>query len=139
MNVDATKTTPLRGKVEWRLPGIWFSLLLVLMACSSCDRATKAPAPVPLEQLPAALEKVFSKADPGTKELAGSVAASVRSQDYPKAYLDLQALVGQPKLSREQGDLAARSMFTVHEALQAAQAKGDPTAAQALEIQRRDK
>jgi hypothetical protein len=116
-----------------------FSLLLVLLACSSCDRASKAPAPLPLEQLPAALEKAFSKAEPGTKELAGAVAASVRSQDYSKAFLDLQNLVGKPKLNREQADMAARSMFTVHEALEAAQAKGDATAAQTLEFQRKNK
>ena len=115
------------------------SLLLVLLACSSCDRDSKAPAPLPLDQLPAALEKAFSKAEPGTKELAGAVAASVRSQDYPKAFLDVQNLVAKPKLSREQADVAARSMLTVHEALETAQAKGDTTAAQTLEIQRKNK
>ena len=36
----------------------------------------------------------------------------------------LQTLLGKPKLSREQTDVTARGMLTVHEALEAAQAKG---------------
>ena len=83
VSLDAIKPALLRRKVVWRLPGILFPLLLLLLAGSSCDRAGKPPAPLPLEQLPAALEKAFSKAEPDTKELAGSIAAAVRSQDYP--------------------------------------------------------
>jgi hypothetical protein len=89
--------------------------------------------------LPAALEKAFSKAEPDTKDLAGSVAASVRSQDYAKAYLDLQNLVGKPKLSREQADVTARGMLTVHDALQSAQAQGDAAAAQTLQSHRQNR
>jgi hypothetical protein len=63
----------------------------------------------------------------------------VRSQDYPKAYLGLQNLIGKPKLSREQADVTARGMLTAHDALQAAQGKGDATAAQTLEVQRKNK
>jgi hypothetical protein len=139
VNLDAIKTALLRRQVAWRLPGILFSLLLLLLAGSSCDRASKPPAPLPLDQLPAALEKAFSKAEPDTKELAASIAAAVRSQDYPKAYLGLQNLVGKPKLSREQADVTARAMLTAHDALQAAQGNGDTTAAQTLEVQRKNK
>ena len=124
------------------LPNIsraWVFLLLILVVGAGCNRSTKPPAPLPLEQMPAALEKAFSKAAPDTKDLAGAVGASVQSQDYPKAYLGLQDLLGKPSLSREQSDVIARSMLTVHEALQAAQAKGDAGAAQTLEVQRLNK
>ena len=123
----------------FNLPRILCSLLFVLLAGSSCDRASKPPAPLPLDQLPAALEKAFSKSEPDTRDLVGSIAASVRSQDYPKAYLGLQTLVGKSKLSREQGDVTARGMLTVNEALQEAEAKGDAVAAQTLQNLRRDK
>jgi hypothetical protein len=114
-------------------------LLFVLLAASSCDRASKPLPPLPVDQLPGALEKAFSKAESDTKELASSVVASVRSQDYAKAYGDLQALVGKPKLSREQKDVTARGMITVHDALEAAQANGDAAAAQTLQYNRQNR
>ena len=115
------------------------SLLFVLLAGSSCDRASKPLPPLPLEQLPAALEKAFSKAEPDTKDLAGSVATAVRTQDYPKAYSGLQDLVGKSGLSREQTDVTTRGMLTVHDALQSAQAKGDAAAGQTLERHRQNR
>jgi hypothetical protein len=121
------------------LPSILFCLLFVLLAGSSCDRASKPLPPLPLDQMPAALEKAFSTAKPGTKELAGSVAASVRSQDYAKALSGLQTLVGEPKLSREQADVTARGMITVHDALESAQASGDAAAAQTLQYNRQNR
>ena len=123
----------------FNMPRILCSLLFVLLACSSCDRASKPLPPLPLDQLPVALEKAFSKAEPDTKELAGSVVASVRSQDYAKAYLGLQDLVGKPKLSREQADVTTRGSLTVHQALQEAQEKGDEAAAQTLQYNRQNR
>ncbi len=119
---------------SFNLPRDFFSLLFVLLAGSSCDRASKPLPPLPLDQLPAALEKAFSKAEPDTKDLAGSVAASVRSQDYAKAYVGLQSLVGKPNLSQEQADVTTRGTLTVHHALQSAQAQGDAAAAQMLQV-----
>ena len=89
--------------------------------------------------MPAALEKAFSKAEPDTKDLAGAVAASVRSQDYAKAVPDLQSLMGKPKLTREQSDVAARGMLAVHQALEEAQEKGDAAASQTLQFNRQNR
>ncbi len=114
-------------------------LVFTLLAGASCDRASKPPAALPLDQMPAALEKAFTKAQADTKELAGSVAASVRSQDYSKAYFGLQNLVAKPKLSREQADVTTRGLLTVHDALQSAQAKGDAAAAETLRYQRQNR
>jgi hypothetical protein len=124
---------------SFNLIRISFSLLFVLLAGSSCDRASKPLPPLPLDQLPAALEKAFSKAAPDAKDLAGVVVASVRSQDYAKAYLDLQNLIGKPKLSREQADVTARGTLTVHQALLEAQEKGDAAAAQTLQYNRQNR
>lgn len=118
---------------------ILLSLLFVSLAGSGCDRTSKPLPPLPLDQVPAALEKAFSKSEPDTKDLAGSVAASVRSQDYAKAYPDLQSLIGKPKLSREQSEVAARGMLAVHQALEEAQEKGDAAAAQTLQYNRQNR
>jgi hypothetical protein len=124
---------------SFNLPRIFVSLLFVLLVGSSCDQASKPLPPLPLDQLPAALEKAFTKANPETKDLAGSVVASVSSQDYAKAYLNLQTLLGKPNLSREQKDVTARGMITVHNALESAQANGDAAAAKTLQNLQRDK
>jgi hypothetical protein len=124
---------------SFNLIRISFSLLFVLLAGLGCDRASKPLPPLPLDQLPAALDKAFSKADAETKDLAGSAAASVRSQDYVKASASLQTLLGKAKLTREQTDVTARGMLTVREALESAQAKGDAAAAQTLQNLQRDK
>jgi len=124
---------------SFNLPRVLFPLFLVLLAGSGCDQASKPLPPLPLDQLPAALEKAFTKAETETKDLAGLVAASVRSQDYANAYLSLQTLLGKPNLSREQKDATARGMITVHDALESAQAKGDAAAAQTLQNLQRDK
>jgi len=124
---------------SFNLPRALFPLLLVLLAGSGCDRASKPLPPLPLDQLPVALEKAFTKAEAETKDLAGSVVASVRSQDYARAYLSLQTLLGKPNLSREQKDVTARGMITVHIALETAQANGDAAAAQTLQNLQRDK
>ncbi|MEI7940333.1 MAG: hypothetical protein WCK27_26930 [Verrucomicrobiota bacterium] len=118
---------------------ISFALLFVLLAGSSCDRTSKPLPPLPLEQLPAALEKAFSKAETDTKDLAGSVAAAVRAQDYAKAYPDLQNLAGKSNLSQEQADVTTRGSLTVHQALQQAQEKGDAAAAQTLQYNRQNR
>jgi hypothetical protein len=124
---------------SFNLCGISFALLFILLAGSGCDRASKPLPPLPLDQLPAALEKAFAKAEAETKDLAGSVGAAVRSQDYAKAFLGLQTLVGRPNLSREQSDVTARGMITVHQALQEAQEKGDAAAAQTLQFNRQNR
>jgi hypothetical protein len=124
---------------SFRISNILFPLLMVLLAGSGCDKSSKPLPPLPLDQLPAALEKAFTQGEAETKELAGSVVASVRSQDYAKASASLQALLGRPNLTREQKDVTARGMITVHNALEAAQASGDTSAAQTLQTLQHDK
>jgi hypothetical protein len=82
------------------------------------------------------LQVGFAKASPDLKELVSQAVAALQVPDYTKAYQVLQSLSAAPRLSREQVSLAVRGMLTVHDALQAAQTKGDGNAAAALESYR---
>jgi hypothetical protein len=113
--------------------------VLLSIIGGACNRSASPPAPLPVEQVPAALEKAFSKAKAEPKQLAGEVAVAVQGQDYPKALLRLQALVSQSGLSKEQVSVTSRAMLTINELLQQAQARGDANAAQTLKTIRENK
>jgi hypothetical protein len=97
------------------------------------------PAPLPVAELPAALEKAFRAAPVEVKDMAGQIVALVRAQDYSKAHPQLLALAATPKLTREQLDVTARGLVTLNELLQAAQAQGDQKAAETLQTYRINK
>ena len=111
-----------------------FALLLVLLAAVGCNKSSTPPAPLAIEQLPAALEKAFTKAKPEIKSLASQIISSVQAKDFAKAYLDLQSLSGMTGLSQEQHSIAMRGALTVNELVQSAAAKGDETAAEAVKV-----
>ena len=114
--------------------------LLSLIICSlGCEPKASMPAPLPVAELPGALEKAFRVAPAEAKDLAGQVVALVRAQDYPKAHPQLMALAATPKLTREQVDVTARGLITLNELLQAAQAQGDQKAAETLQTYRINK
>lgn len=117
-----------------------FLALFLVLGCSfGCKPKSSMPIPLPVDQLPAVFEKIFSTAPPEAKDLAGQVVASVRAQDYPKAHPLLQTLAAMPKLSAEQLNVAARGMLTLNELLQSAQAQGDQKAAETLQTYRANK
>jgi hypothetical protein len=118
---------------------ITLALLLFLSCSVGCKPKSTMPVPLPVAELPAALEKAFVAAPAEAKDLSGQVVASVRAQDYAKAHPQLQALAAQPKLNREQLDVAARGLLTLNELLQAAQAQGDQKAAETLQNYRINK
>ena len=121
------------------LKSITVALLLGLTLGVGCSRTSPPPTPLALEELPAALEKAFSKAQADTKELANQVVAAVQAGDYSKAFLAIQTLAGQPGLTKEQLSVTSRATLTVNGLLEAAQAKGDAKAAQTLKTYRGDK
>ena len=114
---------------------VWI-LALVLCCVAGCRRESGPPPPIALDQLPSLLQVGFAKASPDLKELVSQAVAALQVPDYTKAYQVLQSLSAAPRLSREQVSLAVRGMLTVHDALQAAQTKGDGNAAAALESYR---
>jgi len=116
-----------------------FGLLLVLLVAIGCNERSSSPALMPVEHLSSALEKAFSKAKPELKDFAKEIGSSLQTQDYPKAFLGLQALSTSPGLTREQQSITSRGMLTVNSLLQSAQAKGDPKADAALKYYRSNK
>ena len=117
-------------------------LLQVSWLCAAgCSKnaSQSAPAPMPIEQLPAALEKAFTKSKPEAKHLANQVVAFLQAQDYTKAYTGLQNLLGKPSLTKEQINVTTRGSLTVTTLLQSAQANGDAKAADALKAYRLNK
>lgn len=115
------------------------ALLLLIICGLGCKPKATMPTPLPVAELPTALEKAFRIAPAETKDMAGQVVALVRAQDYSKAHPQLLALAATPKLTPEQLDVTARGLVTLNELLQAAQAQGDTNAAQALETYRKIK
>ena len=115
-------------------------LLLLLLSCGlGCKPKNSSPTALPVEQLPAALEKAFATAPAEAKELATQLIASIKAQDYSKAHPQMQALGATPHLTPEQLNITARGLLTLNDLLQAAEAQGDKTAAQALQNYRANK
>jgi hypothetical protein len=112
------------------------ALLLPWMFGLGCSRNVAPPEPLPVEQLPAAFQQAFDKAQPQAKELADQVVAAVQAKDYAKALSGVQLLVSLPGLTKEQSQVTSRSLLTVNGLLQSAQAQGDPAAAQTLKVYR---
>ena len=121
------------------LKGVALAVVLGLTFGVGCNRPSPPPTPLSVEELPAALEKAFGKAKPEIKDLANQVVASVQARDYSKAFLTIQNLASRPGLTKDQVNVTSRATLTVNSLLQAAQAKGDPQAAQTLKSYRLDK
>ena len=115
-------------------------LQLLWLGTAGCSKtASSPPTPLALDQLPAALEKAFTKARSEAKALANQVVAFLQAQDYTKAYTGLQNLLGKPSLTKEQINVTTRGSLTVTALLQSAQANGDAKAADALKAYRLNK
>ena len=119
------------------LPALLF--LSLATANTGCDRASGPPEPIAIEELPGALAKTFAKAKPETKDLVTKVADSLKSQNFSKAYGEIQTLAGTSGLNREQTTLVTRGVLCLNNALQAAQSSGDQKAAETLRIRRATK
>ena len=121
------------------LKSVTLAGLLGLAFGAGCNRSTPPPPPLSVQELPAALEKAFSKAKPDVKDLANQVVAAVQAQDYSKAFLTIQNLASRPGLTKDQVSVTSRATLTVNSLLQAAETKGDKQAAQTLKVYRADK
>ncbi|MBI4324325.1 MAG: hypothetical protein HY674_03595 [Chloroflexi bacterium] len=108
-------------------------LFCLLYLAAGCGQ-NKAPEPLALDQIPAAVEKAFSKAKPEIKNLAKQAVTTIQSKDYTAALLQLQNLSAVPQLTAEQLSVATRSMLTVNAQMQAAASQGDAQAAEVLKM-----
>ena len=114
----------------------WWCVLLVTLllpaVLTGCGKVSDPPPdPFTVEELPGAVEKAFSsKAE--LKDLVGPFLTSYNAKNYPKAFEQLQKLVSQPNLGKEQSLALARATLTVNQLLQQAQTTGDQNAAKVI-------
>ncbi len=116
------------------------SAFVGLFLAMGCNRnASAPPAPLPIEQVPAALQKAFTKAKPEDKALVDQLVATVQAQDYSKAFFQMQNLAARPGLNKEQQSVTSRGVLTLNMLLQSAQTKGDVQATETLKTYRVNK
>ena len=113
-------------------------LLLTLLTCG-CGEDTQPPKAISLDKIPAELQKAFASAAGDTKELSGQAITAVQSQDLSKASAALDALARRPDLGKIQGRTVAGATMTINAALLEAESKGDPRAAETLNLRRMTK
>ena len=124
----------------FRLIRFSLPLLLAPFLSGGCDRTSSGPpAPLPIEQVPAALQKAFSNAKSENKDLASQVVTTLQAQDFPKAFYQIQNLASRPGLNKEQQSVTSRAVLTLNTFLQSAQSKGDAQAAETLKTYRVNK
>jgi hypothetical protein len=97
------------------------------------------PAPLALEQIPAAINKAFATAKPEHKELADRAVSALQGKETGKALLVIQGLCGVPELTKEQRAVATRAVLALNEELRAAAARGDKDAAEFLRMRQANK
>lgn len=116
------------------------SLLLPWGILSGCGGSPPGPPPpLAAADLPAELQKAFVKAKPEAQEAARLVVTAVQAHDYPAAYRALQPLLTLPEATKQQRTITARSLITINQLLQEAQAKGDANAAAIIQYNRKYK
>jgi hypothetical protein len=126
--------------MKWSL--FWmisFAVLLGVLGPMACHRESGPPPPLAVEQIPAEVQKEFSKAAPEVKEIVGQLTSTLQAKEYSAAFQSAQALVNLPVATKEQRMVSLRAMMTIQDLLKAAQAQGDQKAAEVLTLQRTTK
>jgi hypothetical protein len=116
------------------------SLLTLPLLFAGCKRQAQPPAPLPVEAIPAELDKAFANAKPSAKELVQFVKSGLQKKDYSASYQAVQALCAQADSTKEQQAIALRAMLSLTELLNtAAQTQADPGASEALNLYKASK
>ena len=110
---------------------------VVLLAFSGCGRKT-ASKPLPVEQVPQAIESAFKNASSDASQAARDAVSSVRG-DEPNALAELQDLSIRADLNEQQRIAAARALAAYLQKLRETAAKGDKKSEEALETYRATK
>ncbi len=114
------------------LPAMIGSCLLVL-ALVGCGQSGP-PAPLPVDQVPSALSTAFANAQPDLKEWVGQAVSALQSRESGKALMVLEGVCAAPELTPAQWGAATRALLALNQQLQAAAAKGDPQAIEAVRL-----
>ncbi|MGO8696574.1 MAG: hypothetical protein ACLQVY_02490 [Limisphaerales bacterium] len=104
--------------------------VLLLAGCERDDSPNLAP--LPLDQLPAAVEQSFQKADPELRADASNAIGDVQKSDLSAAFQDFTELNSKGSLSLKQHTLLARALMTLSQQLTDAADRGDEQAAETL-------
>ena len=104
--------------------------VLLLAGCERDDSPNLAP--LPLDQIPAAVEQSFQKADAESRTDANNAIEDVQKNDLAAAFQDLTALNSKADLSLKQHTLLARALLTLSQQLTDAADRGDEQAAETL-------
>jgi hypothetical protein len=104
-----------------------------------CGGGGNPPEPLAAEEVPAAVTEAFQTGPEEIRETAESVASALQANDDPRAFLQLQELIGNPELTHDQRDTATRSLMAISARLAAAAEQGNAAAQQVLEAHRAHK
>jgi hypothetical protein len=107
---------------------------MAVLGLVACHKDPGPPPPLAVEQIPAEMQKTFNNAGSEIKDAVGRLTSALQNKDYPAAFEEVQTLCALPDETREQRELAARSLLTITGLLQTAQAQGDERAATALKL-----
>ena len=108
-------------------------MAILLAFAAGCSKEAKAPEPLTIDQLPAALNQAFQSAPKDRKELVEHVVKGMQDKAYTKALMAIETLCAIPELTPEQREIASQALLTVNQEFQAAIERGDKAA---IEFQR---
>lgn len=110
----------------------------MVLALAGCSKKTTATAPLPMEQVPQAVESAFKSA-PQEASVAATEAVTAVREDDPNALANLQDLSSRSDLNDEQRAVAARAMAAYLKQLHEKAEKGDKKADEAIQQYRATK
>jgi hypothetical protein len=120
-----------------KLPKIVAQLGLTgALLLAGCKPGSTAPAPLPLNQIPAAMHKAFSNSPSETKELVEKMLGAVQTTNYSAAYQTGQAINSTAGITKEQLRTTSRALLTIYSGLQEASAQGDQAASAIISYQK---
>lgn len=114
-----------------RLLAATFAAFLLMAMFAACSKS--GPPPLTLEEIPPAITKAFQSARLQVKKNADAIAQQVKGKQYIPVSIQLQALLSNPDLTREQRNVLSAAMVTINQILQAQAASLQPADAQAVE------
>jgi len=115
------------------LPAVSACALALVVAFAGCRK--DPPAPLPADQIPAALGAAFKGADAATRAEADAAAAAVRNDEQAQSMETLERLSRRPDLSPEQREATTRAAMGVRRKILDAAAAGDQAAKDFLQQQ----
>lgn len=118
---------------------ILFLLFITSLISVGCSREVKAPEPIAVAQIPAALEPLFIGAKPEVASVISNLVAAIKDNDPTDALSHAEKLAQLPTLSKKQREILPRIHLALVEAANAAAEKGDQRAAAEMNFRRQNK